>query len=62
MGGVGALAGRGSATSRMHCGMEVGGGGVDTALPQVRFNIARASDCMIERKGEAGVQVIKNTQ
>jgi hypothetical protein len=34
------------------CGIEVGGGGVDTALPQVRFNIARARDCMIEREGE----------
>jgi hypothetical protein len=34
------------------CGIEVGKGGVETALPQVRFNIARARNCMIERKGE----------
>ncbi len=34
------------------CGIEVRGGWVDTALPQVRFNIARAHNCMIERKGE----------
>ncbi len=34
------------------CGIEVSGGGVDTALPQVRFNIERARDCMIERKEE----------
>ncbi len=34
------------------CGIEVGGGGVVTALPQVQFNIARACDCMIELKGE----------
>jgi hypothetical protein len=44
-------------------GIKVGGGGVDTALPQVRFNIAQARGCMIECKGETrGVQVIKNTQ
>ncbi len=52
-GGAAASAGRGSTTSRTRCGIEVGGGGVDAALPQVRFNIARASDCMIEREGEA---------
>ncbi len=34
------------------CGIEVCGGRVDTALPQVRFNIARAHNCMIECKGE----------
>jgi hypothetical protein len=34
------------------CGIEVGRGGVDTALPQVQFNIARARGCMIECKGE----------
>jgi hypothetical protein len=34
------------------CGIEVRVGGVDTALPQVQFNIAPAHDCMIERKGE----------
>jgi hypothetical protein len=33
-------------------GIEVHGGGVDTALPQMRFNIARGHDCMIEHKGE----------
>ncbi len=48
-----ASAGRGSTMSRTRCGIEVGGGGVDAALPQVQFNIARASDCMIEREGEA---------
>jgi hypothetical protein len=32
------------------CGIEVGGGGVDAALPQVQFNIARAHNCMIEHK------------
>ncbi len=52
-GGAAASAGRGSTTSRTRCGIEVGGGGVDAALPQVRFNIARASDCMIWREGEA---------
>jgi hypothetical protein len=26
------------------CGIEVGRGGVDTALPQVQFNIAQACD------------------
>jgi hypothetical protein len=34
------------------CGVEVGREGVETARPQVRFNIARAHNCMIERKGE----------
>ncbi len=34
------------------CGIEVGGGGVDTALPQVQFNIAQAHNRMIERKGK----------
>jgi hypothetical protein len=34
------------------CGIEVGRGGVDTALPWVQFNIARSHDCMIEHKGE----------
>jgi hypothetical protein len=34
------------------CEIEVGGGGVDTALPQVRFNIARARNCMTEHGGE----------
>jgi hypothetical protein len=34
------------------CGIEVCRGMVDTALPQVRFKIARAHDCMVERKGE----------
>jgi hypothetical protein len=50
---VAASAGRGSRTSRTRCGIEVGGGGVDAALPQMRFNIAQASDCMIEREREA---------
>jgi hypothetical protein len=45
------------------CGIEVGSGGIDTALPQMQFNMAQAHDCMIEHKGEtSGVQVIKNTQ
>jgi hypothetical protein len=52
-GGAAASAGRGSRTSRTRCWIEVGRGGVDTALPQVRLNIARACDCMIECKGEA---------
>jgi hypothetical protein len=52
-GGAVALAGRGLTASWTRCGIEVGGGGVDTALPQVQFHIARACDCMIERKGEA---------
>jgi hypothetical protein len=39
-------------TSWMHCGIEVSRGGVDSALPQVQFNIARACNCMIEHKGE----------
>jgi hypothetical protein len=52
-GGAVALAGRGSTTYRTRCGIEVGGGGVDSDLPQVQFNIAQACDCMIERKGEA---------
>jgi hypothetical protein len=34
------------------CGVEVSRGGVDTALPQVRFKIAQARDCMIEHEGE----------
>ncbi len=34
-----ASAGRGSTTSRTRSRIEVGGGGVDTALPQVQFNI-----------------------
>jgi hypothetical protein len=50
---VAASAGHGSTTSRTRCGIEVDGGGVDAALPQVRFNIARARDCMIEHEGEA---------
>jgi hypothetical protein len=52
-GGAVASAGRGSTTSRTRCRIEVGGGGVDTALPQVLFNLSQASDCMIEHKGEA---------
>ncbi len=48
-----ASARRGLTTSRTHFGIEVDGGGVDTALPQVQFNIVGACDCMIKRKGEA---------
>ncbi len=47
------LTGRGSRTSQTRCGIEVGRGAVDAALPQVRFNIAQASNCMIECKGKA---------
>jgi hypothetical protein len=35
------------------CGIEVSRGGVDTALPQVQFNIARAHNCMMEPEGES---------
>jgi hypothetical protein len=45
------------------CGIEVLGGWVDTALPQVQFNIAQAQDCMIECKGETRLCTgDKNTQ
>jgi hypothetical protein len=45
------------------CGIEVGGGGVDTALSQVRFNIAQACNCMIEHKRKTRwCTVTKNTQ
>jgi hypothetical protein len=52
-GGAVASAGCGSGTSQMRCGIKVDGGGADTALPQVLFNIAQAYNCMIECKGEA---------
>jgi hypothetical protein len=48
-----ALARHGLTMSQTRCGIEVGGGGVDTAHPQVQCNIAPACNCMIEHDGEA---------
>ncbi len=47
-----ALARCGSTMSWMAVGLKSAEEGLILALPQLRFDIARARDCMIERKGE----------